>query len=79
MSAEKFGALMGVLVPQIVLLITENYPYDELTATTELYGSELYAALEQEDLKLWHYSPKTLFMMFDEEKKTGKFTFPEEV
>ena len=79
MSAEKFSALMGVLVPQIVLLITENYPYDELMATTELYSSELYAALEQEDLKLWHYSPKSLFMMFDEEKKTGKFTFPEEV
>ena len=36
------------------------------------------ALLEQEDTKLWHFSPLTLFNMFDEEKKTGNFTFPEE-
>lgn len=33
MGAEKFGAVMGVLVEQIVYLITENYAYDELTAS----------------------------------------------
>lgn len=33
MGAEKFGAVMGVLVEQIVHLITENYAYDELTAS----------------------------------------------
>ena len=79
MKDEKFGAVMGILVPQVTRLITENYAYDEMTAANEFYSSNLYALLEQEDTKLWHFSPLTLFNMFDEEKKTGSFTFPEEV
>lgn len=79
MGEEKFGAVMGVLVPQVIRLITENYSYNEMTAVNEFYGSNLYALLEQEDTKLWHFSPLTLFNMFDEEKKTGSFEIPEEV
>ncbi|WP_455506398.1 hypothetical protein [Gemmiger formicilis] len=78
MGNEKFSAVMGVLVPQIILLITENYPYDEMTATNEFYASKVYGVLEDEETKLWHFSPLTLFNMFDEEKRTGSFTFPEE-
>ncbi len=78
MKEEKFGAVMGILVPQIIRLITENYVYDEVTAANEFYRSNLYALLEQEDTKIWHFSPLTLFNMFDEEKKTGSITFPEE-
>lgn len=79
MGEEKFGAVMGILVPQVIRLITENYPYDEMTAANEFYESDLYALLEQEDTKIWHFSPLTLFNMFDEEKKTGSFEIPEEV
>ena len=79
MKDEKFGAVMGVLVPQVIRLIIENYAYDEMTAANEFYSSNLYALLEQEETKIWHFSPLTLFNMFDEEKKTGSFTFPEEV
>ena len=35
MGEEKFGAVMGVLVEQIVHLITENYAYDEMIASNE--------------------------------------------
>ena len=35
--------------------------------------------LEQEDTKLWHLSPLTIYNMFDEEQKTGVFEIPEEV
>lgn len=79
MGEERFGAVMGVLVPQVIRLITENYPYDEMIAANEFYGSDIYALLEQEDTKLWHFSPLTLFNLFDEEKKTGSFELPEEV
>ena len=79
MKEDKFSAVMGILVPQVIQLIIENYAYDELTAANEFYISNLYAFLEQEDTKLWHLSPLTLFNMFDEEKKCGSFTFPEEV
>lgn len=59
--------------------IAENYSYDEMAAANEFYGSDLYALLEQEDTELWHFSPLTLFNMFDEEKKTDSFEIPEEV
>lgn len=78
MEEEKFSAIMGIIVPQVIRLITESYSYDEMTATNEFYRSNLYALLEQEDTKLWHFSPLTLFNMFDEEKKTGSFEIPEE-
>ncbi|MDO5411641.1 MAG: hypothetical protein Q4F21_14555 [Lachnospiraceae bacterium] len=51
---------------------------NEVTASREFYESTVYSFLEQEDTKLWHPSPLTLFNMFDEEKKSGTFTFPEE-
>ena len=78
MEKQKFEAMLMLLVPQVIHLITENYPYDEVSATKEIYDSEVYSFLEQEDTKLWHLSALTLFNMFDEEKKTGTFIFPEE-
>ena len=78
MEKQKFEAMLILLVPQLVHLITENYPFDEVTASKEFYDSQVYSFLEQEDTKLWHLSALTLFNMFDEEKKTGTFTFPEE-
>lgn len=34
--------------------------------------------LSDESRKLWHYSPKVLFSMFDEEQRLGSVTYPEE-
>lgn len=79
MEKRKFEAMLILLVPQVIHLITENYPYDEISAAKEFYSSRVYSFLEQEDTKLWHLSALTLFNMFDEEKKTGTFIFPEEV
>lgn len=78
MSEEKISAVIGLIVPEVIHLITENYPYDEVNAAQEFYRTQVYALLEQEETKLWHFSPLTLFNMFDEEKKTGKFSIPEE-
>ena len=78
MEKKRFEAMLVLLVPQVIHLITENYPYDEVTASKEFYESKVYSLLEQEDTKLWHLSALTLFNMFDEEKKIGTFTFPEE-
>ena len=78
MEKQKFEAMLMLLVPQVIHLITENYLYDEVSAAKEFYDSKVYSFLEQEDTKLWHLSALTLFNMFDEEKKTGTFTFPEE-
>ena len=78
MEKKKFEAMLVLLIPQVIHLIIENYTYDEVTASREFYESKVYSLLEQEDTKLWHFSALTLFNMFDEEKKTGMFTFPEE-
>lgn len=78
MNEEKFSALIGLIEPQIVHLIVEKYSCDEISATQEFYNSEVYALLEEEDTKLWHFSPLTLFNMFIEEKETGEFYIPEE-
>ena len=79
MVYKKFEAILTLLVPQVINLICENYPLDEMTASREFYESKVYSLLEQEDTKLWHFSPLTLFNMFDEEKRTGDFQMPEEV
>ncbi len=78
MEKRKFEAMLMLLVPQVLHLIIANYSYDEVTASKEFYSSKVYSFLEQEDTKLWHLSALTLYNMFDEEKKAGTFTFPEE-
>ena len=79
MADKKFEAILTLLVPQVINLICENYPLDEMTASREFYESKVYSLLEQEDTKLLHFSPLTLYNMFDEEKRTGDFQMPEEV
>lgn len=78
MEKKKFEAMLILLVPQIISLIIEQYSCDEIAASEEFYSSKVYSLLEQEDTKLWHLSPLTIFNMFDEEKQKGTFIFPEE-
>lgn len=77
MEKKKFEALLILIVPQVVELIIEKYQLDEVEATRIFYESKVYEVLEEEGTKLWHLSPLTLFNLFDEERKTGKITFPE--
>ncbi|MEN6384671.1 MAG: hypothetical protein ABFD79_05695 [Phycisphaerales bacterium] len=78
MEEKQLHGIITLIVPQLIALIAEKQNVDELQATEELYQSELYALLENEDTKLWHLSPLTLYEMFAEEKQTGQITFPEE-
>ena len=78
MADKKFEAILTLLVPQVVQLICENDSVDEVEASREFYESKVYSLLEQEDTKLWHFSPLTLFNMYAEEKRTGNFEIPEE-
>ena len=77
MEQKKFEALLVLIIPEVVRLIIEKYKCDEVTAAREFYSSKVYSLLEQEDTKMWHFSPLTLFNMYDEERKTGTITFPE--
>ncbi|GHU40476.1 hypothetical protein FACS1894190_07420 [Spirochaetia bacterium] len=74
----QFQTMLIFLIPQVVKIIAEKYKKDQKTATRLFYNSELYKMLEKESTKIWHFSPLTLFTMFDEETKTGNFNIPEE-
>lgn len=78
MENHRFEAVLMLLVPQVIQLISENYSCDEVSASREFYDSKVYSVLEREDTKLWHLSPLTLYRMYDQEKQTGKIDFPEE-
>lgn len=76
---EKFNALLSLaIVPQIIDLIVRNEGLDDISAITEFYSSKTYEVLSNEETKVWHYSPLTLYMMFKGEKETGELIFPEE-
>lgn len=77
MEQKKFEAMLVLIVPKVIGLIAHKSGLDEVTATRAFYESKVYSLLEQEDTKLWHLSPLTLFNMYDEERKTGNITFPE--
>ena len=78
MEQKKFEDMLVLLVPQIIHLIVQNTHCDEVTASQLFYTSHVYELLEQEETKLWHLSPHSLFQMYHEEVSTGKITFPEE-
>ena len=56
----------------------ENRNLTNIEATELLYNSSLYAMLENEESKLWHLSPLTLYELLEEELETGHINYPEE-
>lgn len=78
MDKKKFESMLILIVPDIVKLIVENNSVDEIEAADRFYHSKVYEKLEQEDTKLWHLSPLTLYNMYEEEQETGNVVFPEE-
>ena len=78
MDKKKFESMLILIVPAVVKLIVDNNHIDEIEASDIFYNSNVYAKLEQEDTKLWHLSPLTLYNMFEQEQRTGDVVFPEE-
>ncbi|MDR2576041.1 MAG: hypothetical protein LBC52_06315 [Treponema sp.] len=78
MTPEKLSALLAILNPTVVKLIMDNRKLNNIEATTLFYNSGLYAMLENEESKLWHLSPLTLYELLEEELVTGNINYPEE-
>jgi len=78
MKKRNYDILLVIIIPQIVKLISKKYKINQLDATHLFYQSQVASLLEKEKTKLWHFSPLTLFAMFDQEYKTGSFDMPEE-
>ena len=78
MDKGKFEVILMMIVPDVVNMIVNKFNVSEIKAVNMFYNSSVYSYLEREDTKFWHYSPMTLFSLFEEEKETGSITFPEE-
>ena len=78
MDKKQFESMLILIVPAVVNLIKDNNNFGEIEAIETFYQSKVYEKMEQEDTKLWHFSPLTLYNMYEEEQKTGKLIFPEE-
>lgn len=76
---EKFNSILSIaIIPQTVALIAEKEKIDEMKAMDEFYQSDVYAKLSEEETKMWHYSPLTIYTMWKHEKETGEILYPEE-
>ena len=77
MDAERFAAILPIVVGGLLNTIIKEMPVSEDEAFERLYGSELYTELENEETKVWTYSTSKLFYLFSEEIRTGKLELPE--
>lgn len=79
MDPSKYATMLAVLIsPAVVGLLAEHLQLDEISAMEKYMRSNLYAALADEEQKLWHFSPELLASLVEEELRTGSFTYPQE-
>jgi hypothetical protein len=79
MNENQFSAMLAVIVPPIIEHIIRNSNLDEVEAIYYFYQSLLYKELSDEESKLWHYGPMTLYTMYQDELITGSYCYPEEL
>jgi hypothetical protein len=77
MESDQFDALLPVIVAALAVKIVERQQLMQEEAIACLYASQLYAALENEKTKVWHYSIEKLYTLFEDEQSTGKLELPE--
>ena len=78
MDGDQFSALLASIVPCVVGLVASRQGLDEPEAARRFFLSRLYEKRSGERLKIWHYSPETLYALYAEECEKGSITFPEE-
>ena len=66
MNEDQFSAMLAIIVPPIIEQITKNSNVDDEKAISRFYQSKLYQELSDEKSKLWHYSPMTLYTMYQD-------------
>lgn len=77
MGQEQFAAIMPYISADLVAMIADKQNITNKVAITKLYTSKLYEALENEETKVWQYSTQMLYLLFEQEQKTGTIQFPD--
>ena len=76
---EKFNSILSIaIIPETVNLIAKNENLDDIAAMNAFYNSKTYELLSDEQTKIWHFSPLTVYMMWKHEMETGEILYPEE-
>ena len=76
LDKAKFEALLPLIVTVLIKKIVERKKISEDEAFSQLYGSRLYFALDDEKTKVWHYSTDKLFQLFEGEMAAGELELP---
>lgn len=77
MGQEQFNAMLPVISADIVKMIASKRQIAEKDAIKLLYTSKLYAALEQEDTKVWQYSTHMIYSLLEQEWNSGVICYPD--
>ena len=77
MGREQFLAVMPYISADLIGMIAKKKQVTEDEAIAMLYASKLYAALEQEETKVWQYSTEMLYSLFEQEEQTGSICYPD--
>lgn len=77
MNEQQFQIILFLLAAALTKKICKVYHLTEDSATCSLYGSQLYAYLEDESTKVWQYSADKLFDLYQQEIATGHIDLPE--
>ena len=77
MEKDKFAAILPIVVGGLIKKIIDEKNFSEDETFDKLYASSLYAALEKEKTKVWHYSIPKLYELWEQEVKTGNLVLPE--
>ena len=77
MDANKFTAILPVIIGGLIIKIIEETHVSEDEAFDKLYNSKLYEAIEKEPTKVWTYSVPKLFSLYENEINTGKLELPD--
>jgi hypothetical protein len=68
---------LRVKIPRLLKIMEEESSLDFRTALHELYNSQLFADLQDEPTKIWHFSEYLLYDLWRQEKTTGVIVYPD--
>lgn len=77
METKMFELVLQTIATGLVDKIISESGLSEDIAMEKLYASKLYAMLEKEDTKVWHFSVSMLYELYKKERDTGNLIFPE--
>ncbi len=77
MSSEQFSAIMPYICADLIKTIAAKKSISDKEAASILYGSQVYASLENETTKIWQYSSVMLYSLLEQELQTGVISYPD--